>query len=257
MKRHLLSLIVLSFTWLSVSGQDAPQPKIYRYSTPTYVGNELITINHYRFDDRIIHIRCLDQYSSFESEQGDFIRFDLPGEWGCSINFRFVLLNEMPKDEKEAIKLYDSEVTKLSRLMVNGAKKDNRLKPNVGNFRRSYYMSSGPSEPLQEIITFFVQPPYLYIVQISSPKQVAAIHIVQCSKMLKSLAIESREKQPVTGAVRVSNAGQSAAVAGTNTPAAVDENAAMIQKMIADAFDSSSSNSQTGYEAAGGNKTGQ
>jgi hypothetical protein len=239
MQRFLLTSLLLSFGWLSSPAQELVQPKIYRYSTPSYIGDKLITINHYRFDDRILHIQLLDQYSSFESEQGDFIRWDFPGEWSCSIVLQFLLLNEVPKDEAAAIKLYDAEVTKLSRLTVTGAKKDNRLRPAVGNFRRSYYLSSGPREPTKEICTFFVQSPYLYIVRLSATK-VYALHIGQCAEMLKSLSIENREKQPGTSAVQVTHVEQSAEAIGTNAPAKVEENSAAIKKMISDAFGSSS-----------------
>jgi hypothetical protein len=250
MYRSLLTLSFLSLGWLLASAQDAAQPKIYRYSTPTYVGDELITINHYRFDDRIMHLRSIDQYSSVESEQGDFIRFDSPGESGCSITFRFIRLNEMPKDEAAAIKLYDGEITKVSRLTLKGAKKDNRLNPGVGNFRRSYYMVSAPLDPVQEICTFFVQSPYLYIVQINSLNPVRATHIGHCAKMLKSLSIENREKQPGTSPIQVNNANQSTETAGTSAPAKVDESSAAINKMISDAFGSGSPT--TGYKQVGG-----
>jgi hypothetical protein len=188
--------------FVSIAAASEFEPKIFRYTTEATQGNQVVSLQNYKFDDRLLIMRLPAGAASLESEDGDYIRLDLRGDSECRILLKFIPLAAAIPTEEQCLEIYKSEIKKAApSLIVKGFRNDARLKPKIGSFHRSYLLAETPDSPVKEIHTFFIQPPYLYAVTLVSHSQILGKNISDCSMLLRSMQIEPRRAESTTAPV--------------------------------------------------------
>lgn len=161
---------VIPILFLASVSSGTEEPKIYRYADWTGNGAERVMVQHYRLDDRVLSVQASADWSSIESEAGDFIRLHFRNTPDNQIEIRFTRLAVVPQDEAAALKLYVARLQEANpSLVVRRTRLDQRYVPREAAFPQTYSLARQENGPLTDFYTFFIDQSYLYMVSLASP----------------------------------------------------------------------------------------